>query len=572
MSLVKQPVYIVKHKMGFSISTNIVKIGTAILEYSERLNAPKLKRERGQITIDVGDAYYLRIPKESRWIFHISHLEILKEFINIKMRNGMDPYEFIEFEVGNTEPYKCEFKNYGFDMIVEDPTSRFFYQNEVVDTACTEGRDHTIFAIQTGRGKTKSSQKVMVRKGVRTAIIVRPTYIDKWAMDTCDDKTGLREKRDHVWVVEGVQGVLDVISAGRTGELDRRDIKVILIPTVTLGLFLKDFAENPEYYDDIDLFEFYNYLGVGLLLQDEIHEHFRVVYLSAIALNPPKMLEMSATLDPSANKSFIRERYKERFPMSARLSIPYIPVVDILGINYSIDDPMFLRKVNAMKMYSHTEFENLICKHGLKEQYFDMVWDMLERGYLSGYQKGQRALVFFSLVKMCQDFKDYMQRKLKNSDYSVHKLGVAKYNAGDSLKKFLKADIGVSTPGKAGTAIDIPGLIFAVVSVAIDDKQFNEQIAGRPREQFQWDLTPKVCFLQVDTIQKHQRYLNSRYNALKDIVKSFNTVKSPYNLKGNKNAEQGRRRGTGRFSPKNTIGVPRNYNRPRFNVRRRKRR
>lgn len=515
------------YSLGFKIEIPIPRAEAAISSFADSLHAPKLGRERGRVVQEKGDGYYIHSKQDHFFIFHKKFLYQVKEFIHIALRDGMVEYEIVEHEHKHTAPYPCTFDNYGFDMRVDDPESRFFYQNEVVDTASTPGRLQTIFAIQTGRGKTKSAQKTMVNKKCRTAIIVRPAYVDKWEADTCTDPTGLRVKKRHVWIANGVQGIVDLLSSGRTGFLDKKKISVVIIPTVSLMRFLREYFEAPHHYADIDLGEFYNYIGVGQVIYDEVHEHFLTVYLTGIALNPPALLEMSATLQPSAAKAFIIERYLERFPLNARLSVPYIPVVDVIGIYYRIANQKFMNKINRMKLYNHNMFEQGIYREGMRDEYFEMVYHFLKLGYLNKHEKGQRALCFFSMVETCKDFKTFLDYKLMQEG---RKLTVAKFNHGDSYKEFMKADIGVSTPAKAGTAVDIPGLVLALVTNPIDDRQLNEQITGRPRPLTKWPITPKVCFFHALESSKHNRYLKSRQTSLKDIVLSFKVAHSQFQL------------------------------------------
>ncbi|EED6472303.1 hypothetical protein XI41_26115, partial [Salmonella enterica subsp. enterica serovar Derby] len=100
--------------------------------------------------------------------------------------------------------------------------------------------------------------------------------------------------------------------------------------------YINTAATNP-----VDLDTFYDVLGVGLVAMDEVHEHFHLVYMAGIMLNPPASIEMSATLKPGSSKAFIAERYLERFPMEYRISIPIIPVVDVKALYYRLDDKKF---------------------------------------------------------------------------------------------------------------------------------------------------------------------------------------------------------------------------------------
>ena len=500
-----------------------------ILKWAEQtLHAPKMGKDNGRITTERGDPYYVHLRNERSFIFHKSFEHQVMAMIQ-RVAIGFNlQTKVVTAEIPHTEPYRCTFDNYGFEMVVEDETSRFFYQNEVVDRAMQPGRIQIIFAIQTGRGKTKSSQKVMVRRGVRTALIHRPSYVDKWLYDCCEDPTGLREDRSVVHVAKGVEGIYELYRMGLEGELDRRGIKIVIIPTVSLMLFIKEWI-NSSHNNPVKLDQFYNVIGVGEVVMDEVHEHFKLVYLSGILMNPPALVEMSATLKPAKAKQFIADRYIERFPMASRVSVPYIPVVDVRAVLYNIDNKKLQGYASWMSPYNHKLVEAKMIAMDMEESYFDMIYDVFQRSFLANFQPGQKALVMFMTVEMCERFLQYARRKLDQSEHAH--LNVVKYNAGDSYDLFIDADVGVSTPGKAGTAIDIPGLVHFYVTTPISDDQLNEQIAGRPREQKLWDLTPRVWFFHCAGIPKHLKYLDARKEALGEIVKSFHTAMSRYVLR-----------------------------------------
>lgn len=415
---------------------------------------------------------------------------------------------------------------------------------------------------------TKSAQKVMVKKGVRTVLIHRPTYKDKWVFDCVEDETGLRIQPHEIRIAQGTQGIYDVIQDGRDGVLDEQGIKVVIIPTVSLSNFLKEYY-NTASASMITPETFYDDLRAGAVVYDEVHEHFYLVYMSAVLLNPPFLLDMSATLKPGKSKKFIADRYLERFPMPTRVSVPYMPVVDCRGIYYSIEDRQLANRIQRVNPYNHKLVEQLMFKHHLMESFFEMVWDMIQKSYLKNHQKGQKALVFFALVESCQTFKQFLDKKLKDAGWD---LVTAKYNAGDSYDEFIAADIGISTPGKAGTAIDIPGLVQVYVTIPIDDQQLNEQVAGRPRVDFKWGLTPKVWFLHALEVPKHMAYLQSRQTSLAGVVKSFMTAFSPYVIRkrfhatnpyANDSSSSVSKSRPGKVSGKRTKRIPRRRGRRR---------
>ena len=498
-----------------------------VLQWAQdNLHAPKMGKENGRITTERGDPYYAHMPTVRSFIFHRSFEHVILNIIE-RVAVGFNlPIKIVKEDVVHTAPFPCVFDNYGFDMVVEDPESRFFYQNEVVDRAMLPERKQIIFAIQTGRGKTKTSQKVMVKRKVRTALVHRPSYVDKWLYDCCKDPTGLMEDRSVVHVAKGVDGIYDLYELGRSGELDRRGIKIVIIPTVSLMLFLKEWMAT-AHSNPVDLEQFFNVIGVGEVVFDEIHEHFRLVYLCGIMMNPPATVEMSATLKPSKAKAFIGARYLERFPMEARVSVPYIPVVDVRAVLYKIEHKKLQGYASWMSPYNHKLVEAKMISMDVEITYFDMVYEIMERSFLANFQGGQKALVMFVTVEMCERFLKYLRGRL---DKSIHShLMAVKYNAGDSYDAFMDADIGVSTPGKSGTAIDIPGLVHAYITPPISDDQLNEQIAGRPRATTQWEnLTPKVWFFHCAGVPKHMTYLENRRESLTPMVKSFQTAMSNY--------------------------------------------
>lgn len=521
-------IHITHTSMGVRVEVPVRQIEIALKSWAEQnLHAPKMGKDHGRITVEQGDGYYAYLPSTRTFIFHKTFLEQILSVIKNTIVSYQLDVTISEHDVSKVrkQPYGCAFPNHGFDLVVTDPDSRFYYQNDVVDAALDPLWAQVIFAIQTGRGKTKSLQKVMVRMGVRTALIMRPTYKDKWIFDCCDDPTGLMVEKQHVLVCQGVQSIYDAYEMGQNGELDAKDIRIIIIPTVTLQLFLKEYM-NTAATNAINLDDFYDTLGVGLVGYDEVHEHFLLVYLSGIMLNPPKTVEMSATLEPGASKVFIRERYKERFPIVNRLSIPYIPVVDVRGLYYTIEDKKLAWWATKMTPYNHKVFEGKLMREGYHVSYCEMWFNLMERTFLENYEPGQKIIILFATVDMCEFYTNYVREKLASHPRFCD-LMVAKYNGGDSYDDFIMAEIGVSTPNKAGTAIDKPGTVHMYVTTPIDDQQLNEQIAGRPRPVI-WDMNPKVWFGHCMNIPKHGAYLNSRMHSLKGKVLSFKVATSPY--------------------------------------------
>lgn len=376
---------------------------------------------------------------------------------------------------------------------------------------------------------TKTFQKSQVRLGKRTLIITKSGYVPKWREDSCDSG-GLNEVPGRVRVVTGVAGMEALFTDAEEGELDRKKISTIVVGTKTLKMWLGE-RSNGGVPTRFPLYEFYDRLGVGFVGYDEIHEHFHSIYLAGIVLNPPKTVEMSATLKPGNSKDFLKRRYLERFPLHNRINIPYFKVVKTAFYYYSITNRHLTNKINNLKMYSHNDFENMIYKCGMRDEYFDMVYELLVKSFFNKYEKGQRALVFFSLIQTCTDFTEYLKKRMVED--SQPNLKVVRYTGTDKYADLMDSEIAISTPGKAGTAVDLPKLTVALITTAIDDRQLNEQMAGRPRKLKDWpDRDPLVIYTHCSEIVKHHKYLEGRRNTLTPIVISVDVIHSDYRLQG----------------------------------------
>lgn len=372
---------------------------------------------------------------------------------------------------------------------------------------------------------TAMGQKILISREKRAMIITKAAYVDKWKGDLTEKKNSLSLKPGELIVVKGVSAMNDLIEMGRDGDLDsgkgRRVNKVILVSSNTFELWMKEVLSGAIAIDPTEVLEI---LKVGTVLYDESHQFFRMNYVSFLLLNPSYVIDLSATLIPRQTDEFAKSRYRERFPPLSRIEMEYVKYIEALSIYYHTGNKELLRRINRMKMYNHIEFEKFIMKRKpLIAKYFDMIAVLLEKFYVANYQKGQKALVFFASQHMCTAFVEYIKERLPDFD-------VQRNIQGDNYKKFVAADIGVSTPGKSGTAVDIPGLIFSVVSVAIGKEDTNLQILGRTRQDRTWGLKPKVIFLHCEEFRKHIDYLNVRRKVFENRVESFKILNSGFNL------------------------------------------
>ena len=303
----------------------------------------------------------------------------------------------------------------------------------------------------------------------------------------------------------------------KDGKLDGRvGAKMIAISSHLIEGYINGYLESGG---PVAPWELLKVLGIGGIVYDESHMLFRMNYWSAMFLNPAYILDLTATIIPS--NEFEEARFLERFPMEARYDkLAYEPISDVYAIYYGMRDHKKVSRINRMRMYNHTEFEKILFK-GTKEtqDYYELIDSIMQPWYFKDRKDGMKCLVFFGLVESCKDFAKWLDRKYP-------KLKVRTYNAGDNYDATIKADVIVSTTGKAGTAIDIPGLLLTVLTVPVDKKSTNLQILGRGRKDQIWGKTPVMAYLVCRNIGKHVHYHRQRMSLFKGCVKKHIVLNS----------------------------------------------
>ena len=135
------------------------------------------------------------------------------------------------------------------------------------------------------------------------------------------------------------------------------------------------------------------------------------------------------------------------------------------------------------------------------------------------YEEGDKGIVYCASIQMCTELSDYLKSKYDNID-------IRKYTGGDKASDLYDPVIRVSTPGAAGTAIDIPGLTFNLNTVAIKETAKNRQITGRLRElkKREKPISPIYATLVNDDNHKHRSFHKQRLEKLGDLSKSHRIV------------------------------------------------
>lgn len=508
-------VIITRGYTGFRVQTRDMGLIAALDSLHESLTKPKLQREHGRIFAIPGDKYYIPSPKECGFYY----INAMEETVVNLIRNARTskPIKIIE----------QRFPEYSGDSIVFDrhkltlvETGDYAYQNDIVEFATEPTRNHTTLEVPTGYGKTKLSMKTAVKLSKRLLVVTKAGYVDKWIGDL---KTDLNLRPGELIKIDGVKGLAEMLHiglSGRMGKMDKSDkeIKAMVISSHAIDDYIETYLTNEVLVHPTEVLKT---LGVGFLVYDESHQLFRKNFWSFIMLNIPQLMDLSATLQP--DDAFLKMRYRERFPPASRYDkLEFEKYIDAFGIMYGIRDYQLVAKVNRMPMYNHLTFEGWLSKTKRQQvSYFTMVDQILEKLYFSTYQKGQKVLVFFSTKQMCTDFAKWIKERHKT-------FRVERYIQGDKYDIMKKGDIIVSTPGKSGTAVDIPGLIMSLSTVMIDDTQANLQMLGRTRRSK--DFTPKMVYLFCRGIKKHVAYHKKRMTMYRSKVRNHLVMNTSFNI------------------------------------------
>lgn len=513
---------IVRHRTGFCVRTTEVALHHALEAYNESLTQPKIQRQRGKVFTIPGDKYAVRVDKENAFYYidalYEPVLTLLKERISRLMRRDIT---ISETRLNTPEGASVSFKGHALNMV--EPEGDFFWQNACVERCSQVDPWHNVLEIATGEGKTKTALKIAVTMGKRFMVLTKAAYLDKWVGDL---KENLKLRPGELYKVKDTKELEILLRDGDArlgGGRGHKECKAIVISSHCIENYIKEYLGR--YDNAVSPTELLERLGIGLLLYDESHQFFRMNYTSFVMLNPPRVIDLSATLEP--DDAFMKARYLERFPLPTRYTgNPYVPFIDAIGLRYSIKDHKVTSRMNRLSMYNHPELEKMIMRNKqMLSNYMHMCAEILKVWYINEKKDGQKALIIFATKAMCTTFTEYMKKKYPT-------FNVYRYIEGDIYKKATEADIIVSTPGKSGTAVDYVGLVLAIITVAVDATQANLQMLGRTRKSTLklWNINPKVVYPICNQIKKHHMYWNKKATKFNGRVRKLVTMGSAFTV------------------------------------------
>lgn len=444
-----------------------------------------------------------QVPLEFR--FHINHMT---EFINYLKQHGFEDINIIEVPL--YEPAPAEFK-------IVTSKRPWDMQPQIIDYLC-ESYYKRIVELQAGQGKTLCALFAVERIGLRTLLILRPSYIERW-MDDLAKPTGIFNlSPKELTVVKGLPALSRLIKDGLENKLT---YKFIIISNKTMSLYYRHFisGENMDKFFGVKPHQLNEVLKIGVRLTDEAHQDFHLCFRTDLFTHVPKSIELSATLEP--DDPFLKRMYNVLYPKALRFGGGvYKKYVEVFAIPFKLDRANRNRvsfKQKGLSSYSAIAFENSILKDRKRlDNYVKMIYDQVESYFLEQRFSDYKCLVFCARVEMCEKVADYI--KSKNPHLKVNK-----YTQEEDPEILKDLDVIVSTPISAGTAIDIPRLQVCINSVSIGSTQALLQMIGRLRElRDAPHIKPAMVYLYCMSDEKPIQYhIKIRDQVFKDKVVSF---------------------------------------------------
>lgn len=425
---------------------------------------------------------------EGEYRFHINYLPRFKEMLRDGLIND-DEINYFKHEYPEPEE---------IDVKVSDKMVMRDYQEQALSYILDEGHSKLI-ALFTGLGKSVVAAKAGELLGYRTIIIVLGRYKEKWR----DDVLELYGADTNFIIVKGLAHLLSLIEQAKEGNPVP---DVIIVTTTTMQLYIKEWEKHQgkEIEGMVPPEEMYEILKIGYRIIDEAHQHFHMVFKNDLYSNLYKAVYLTATLE--SNDKFIQAMYNLIWPRAMRgQAVKPAPYDKTTALLYQHLNPDRVRW-KSNQGYSHVMYEQSIWKHiPSRVEYLDMIGDVVEQKFLPLYEPGKKMLIFCSLVDTCKEVADYLNQRFKDKKWQI-----SKFTAEDNKEIIDTNDITVSTLGKAGTALDISGLIVCFNTVALAEPKANLQAKGRLRDLSKKPgfehIVPEYIYTVATDIPRHVQY------------------------------------------------------------------
>lgn len=468
----------------------------AMLRYIYGLTHNSVTRNnRGQVIANNSKVFATATASRSEYRLHINCLDEFTKFLDA---NGVDIKQ-IEYETVPLKDPVVVLYDVNKEIVPRD------YQIPVVEYLSDDkNKNHKLLPLPTGQGKTICSLLAVGNLGYRTCFIMKPSYIHRWVPDIINV---LNIGYDDVVTVNGAAQLKSLISQTMSDDLD---YKAVLISNKTYQSYIKEYEKFGDNLKDFGYdcmpYEFFNALGIGIRVIDEVHQDYHFNFKLDLYTNVTYSMSLSATL--FNNDEFIENMYRLAYPPAIRYKgAKYTKFVHAKTIFYTIDKNVNIKiSHRGTSNYSHNAYEDSILHDRvLLSNYLKLIDDAVYDNYITKREPGDKCAVFASSIKMCTVIAEYLSEQYSD-------LTVKRYVSEDPYSNLIEPDIRVTTISSGGTAHDIAGLTSVVMTVSIDSIQANVQSFGRLRPKD--GKIMRITYLVNEGISKHLIYHRNRKKML----------------------------------------------------------
>ncbi len=366
-----------------------------------------------------------------------------------------------------------------------------------------ESKDTYLCTMQTGKGKTGSTIISLLKRPEvnRIMVLIPPIFHTIWEQ-AFEKFTDI--KKDGMLIVSGRESLYALKNISD-------DVSVVVMSPDTLRVYLKDYYAGNEV--EFSPEELMSYVGAEYLIIDEAHKDFTNLYINALALNPKKVIMLTASFESSKDDRKVKKFKDVMIPFLDRMPEQELDkYTNIVFCQFRFENVDKLKYSNpVMKWYSHAILESDILKNPIRRKHY---FDMILHFFSKYYDNKHRAIFLFITNDMVISFYNYLKNESIYKDKKI-----AMYIQGHKEKENLTADIIVSTDKSSGTGVDIENIQVTMNTISTESEYFGVQAPGRGRKMEgvdQYYLT-----LWATNINAHHRYKKSNMKLFTERAKEI---------------------------------------------------
>lgn len=356
------------------------------------------------------------------------------------------------------------------------------------------------------------------KRQTRCAIVASARHLTVWLKDM---DWMLVDRDSHTLLISSKKTLVKAIEDAKNNNLM---YSVIIFSIDILRDYINDYIRHGKSDYGCSPSELYDVLGVGIRVTDESHENLHFHFIHDIETNCHSTIYLSATL--KSHNAFINYLYSVIYPFKNRYTdLVWDKYAVVNAIAYRLNKPRDVR-CNGVMGYSHTIYEQWIMADEERlANYLYMIAYLIKKQFHANYLSGQKTLVFMSTIELCSITAEYLQNDDDLGCYISNQ-----YTSGHESSRLVESDIIVTTLGKCKSSVDIKGLVYVLLTVAVNSLETNTQALGRLRaiDKLYPGLDPVYQILVCTDIKKHCEYHVEREKSLRSLVKSFTNIRTSF--------------------------------------------